>query len=141
MSSAKSRSGIGGVYSVVLWQANDSGRITPPTSLDSDVVAVRIPIDSTSSSYNEVVTINRGVVKVNHTLTLVTDAECDFWSHEALSDASRVGCIAEVTLSSYGKILVGWSSNLLYEQPLMLTRTSVVSSDFGGAELPEELGV
>ncbi len=124
-----SRSNVGGVFSVEMWLAKDSGRVEPPTSLDCDMASVRVPVISAQSQYSEQVTVNQGIRLVEHTLTLVTEATDNFWGDMALEDAERVGCIAEVVLSSYGRVLLGWSPNLGYEQPLRLTKVSTQSSD------------
>ncbi len=130
----QSRAGVGGVFSVVVWPAKESGRSDPPTSSDSEVEAVRVEIDTAKSTYRELVSVDRGVVKVEHTLTLVTDAECDFWQREAMAEAVVSGCIAEVVLSGYGEVLLGWSRSLGYEQPLRLVRTTVESGDDMGSQ-------
>ncbi len=119
-----SRSNIGGVFSVELWLAEDNGRSDPPTSLDSTNGSVRVPLISSQSQYSESVVISGGVSKVEHTLTLVTEAADDFWSDSALDQAQRVGCIGEVVLSSKGTILLGWSSRLGYDQPLRLVKVT-----------------
>ncbi len=124
-----SRSNVGGVFSVVMWRAEDSGRSDPPTSLDSDLATVRVPIISTLSSYTEAISINGGIKRVEHTLTLTTLSTDNFWGKEALRGGEVTGCIAEVEISSHGKILLGWSPNLGYEQPLRLTKSTTQSSN------------
>ncbi|MFI3282494.1 MAG: hypothetical protein SNG10_03085 [Rikenellaceae bacterium] len=124
---ATSRSSIGGVFSVVMWLCEDSGRSDPPTSLDGDITSIRVPIISSKSSYSETTEIDGGICHVTHTLTITTTNET-FWSNKALRGAETVGCIAEVEISSLGKILLGWSSRLGYDQPLRLTKTTVESS-------------
>ncbi|MFI3291889.1 MAG: hypothetical protein SNG27_00215 [Rikenellaceae bacterium] len=123
-----SRSNVGGVFSVVMWLGGDSGRSDPPTSLDSGVMAVRVPLISEMSSYSESVEIDGGVRRVEQTLNIVTHAQDDFWRRAELFGAERTGCIAEVEVSSLGRILLGWSSRLGYDQPLRLVQTSTQSS-------------
>ncbi len=118
-----SRSNVGGVFSVEMWLAKDGGRGNPPSPLDS----VRVPIISALSGYNESVSANGGVVKVEHTLTLVTEATDNFWGNIALEGAQSTGCLARVELSSSREILLGWSPNLGYDQPLRLTKVAVQS--------------
>ncbi len=127
-----SRSNVGGVFSVVMWLCGDSGRGIPPTSLDSGVQAVRVPLISGMSSYEESTEIDHGVRRVEHTLTIVTHAQDDFWSLAPLAGGDYLGCVAEVELSSYGQILLGWSSLLGYDQPLRLTQTLTQSSSSVG---------
>ncbi len=124
-----SRSNVGGVFSVVMWLCEGSGRCDPPTSLDSGVRAIRVPIVSDQSGYSETVTIDGGIRHVEHTLTLTTHARSDFWDVGALAGAESVGCLAEVEVSSFGQILLGWSYKLGYDQPLRLVQ--VVSQSSG----------
>ncbi len=124
-----SRSNVGGVFSVVMWLCEGSGRSDPPTSLDSGVSAVRVPIISDQSNYSETVTIDGGVRHVEHTLTLITHARSNFWDRVEFMGAEYTGCLAEVELSSFGQILLGWSHKLGYDQPLRLVQ--VVSQSSG----------
>lgn len=129
MSSNSSRSNVGGIFGVVMWMAKDRGGENPPTSLDSDVECVRIPIISSQSQYSQSVTGEAGAQRVEHTLTLTTLAADKFWGVGALDQAQRVGCIAQVQISSVGEILLGWSENLGYDQPLRLSKVTTQSSD------------
>ncbi|MFI3301883.1 MAG: hypothetical protein SNH35_06660 [Rikenellaceae bacterium] len=118
-----SKSNVGGIFSVDMWLAKDDGRGNPPTPLDS----VRIPIISSSSSYQEVESVSSGgVCKVEHTLTIV--CEENFWGDKRLCGADVVGCVARVELLGRGKILLGWSPNLGYDQPLRLTKFTTQST-------------
>ncbi len=118
-----SKSNVGGVFSVEMWLAKDDGRGDPPTPLDS----VRIPLISARSGYSESVSVDGALVRVEHTLTIVSEE--NFWGDMSLEGADRVGCLAQVELSSRGRILLGWSPNLGYDQPLRLTKLSAQSVD------------
>ncbi len=122
-----SRSNAGGVFSVEMWPSSQSGESLSPSDLKDKLTTVKVAIISADSSYTESVTLNGSTVKVEHTLTITTAANDMFLLADALADGQYLGYIAQVEISSYGKITLGWSSTLGYDQPLRLVETTFQS--------------
>ena len=110
---------VGGVRSVTLYAADAVGRLLAQVELIDD-----------SSSYSQVLVVEKGVGVVRHTVTLKAlyiSAE-EWLDSRFIEMATYGGVVAEVTLNDSRQITVGYSESLKFEQPLRLKRLEIDSA-------------
>lgn len=110
---------VGGVRSVTLYAADAVGRLLAQVELIDD-----------SSSYSQVLVVEKGVGVVRHTLTLkALYCSAEEWlDSRFIERATYGGVVAEVTLNDSRQITVGYSESLKFEQPLRLKRLEIDSA-------------
>ena len=104
---------------MTLYAADAVGRLLAQVELIDD-----------SSSYSQVLVVEKGVGVVRHTLTLkalYSSAE-EWLDSRFIEMATYGGVVAEVTLNDSRQITVGYSESLKFEQPLRLKRLEIDSA-------------
>lgn len=109
---------IGGIKSCVLYAAG---------AVENQPVTVELMDDR--STYNQMLSSNKGVCTVTHTLRLVAykDSAVAWLESHFIRRASIQGVVAELTLNDGGSVKVGYSEALLYQQPLRLSKVEIES--------------
>lgn len=128
---------VGGILAAELFFVGEQ------SSLDEILLGQSVAVDliDDESEYQESVTSERGLVSVEHTLTLASDKWLarEWYDKEFLARCAAEGVVARITLSTSEVLVVGYDPHFGTEQALRLEHLKFLSGKSLGSSPRVEL--